>query len=164
MRSNMIWTTRSLQMKMTLGFSYFFFFAFAPPQHESFMNTHAHVEASSFSRASLIPLPRLFSGLWPLCVSSHSGLPKRPPAAGDGRTDRDAALCVRSLSWWLNEIYTLRVDLLERGGAGAPGTQSDWGLLAEESADRRYSGDQCGISRSARLFWQVMKQTLCFIS
>lgn len=150
MRSNMIWTTRSLQMKMTLSF------CVALP-HESFINTRAHawtharrakqplfcpsnIIATSFQRSMTIV--RSF----PFRLAKMSSLSRR-------RTERATALCVPQC-WWLNKIHMLRADLVKQDGAPALLSSRSHGLSRKPWAS---SITEANFAKEA-LGWQKKKE------
>lgn len=155
MRSNMIWTTRSLQMKMTLSF------CVALP-HESFINTRAHawtharrakqplscpsyIIATSFQRSMTIV--RSF----PFRLAKMSSLSRR-------RTERATALCVPQC-WWLNKIHMLRADLVKQDGAPALLSSRSHGLSRKPLGLLKRWGLLCkggsGLEKKSKL--QILK-------
>lgn len=96
-------------MKMTLGF-----FVLRRHMNHSWRRTRARWSLSFFFLHEFNTIATSFQRPMTIVVPSHSGLPKRLPAAGDGRTETQLCVSV-PFFWWLNKIHTLRVDLLEEG-------------------------------------------------
>lgn len=116
-------------MKMTLGFSFFFF----APQHESFMNTRAHVEASFFF------LSRQFNTIAtsfqrPMTIVRFPPIPTCQDVLAlretDGRTETRLCVSAHFLGGWIKSIRW-ESTFWKGGGARAPGSQS---ARAEEAA------------------------------
>lgn len=138
-------------------------FCVAAP-HESFMNTHARaLKPLSFFLREFNTIATSFQRPMTIVVPSHSGLPKRLPAAGDGRTETQLCVSV-PFFWWLNKIHTLRVDLLEEGRRSGPAVIEQ--AASRASAKRTEARSQRKVQNrhpsQDECEWRISRSLACF--